>query len=143
MESEAEGYSTGWRDLELPSLDNSPTLLRELVACIGGKKAPDYALSHDLDVQETLFAGCGIKDGKAFYINRSTIKEVQTPQSFKKKLILNILSNNLEATDEIGMVLKKFPRVQLEFVKGEKINYKLTTEMDFQMALQILDTQSI
>ena len=65
LESEAEGYSTGWQDLEIPSLDNSPTLLCELVACIGGEKTPDYTLSHDLDVQETLFAGCGIKDGKA------------------------------------------------------------------------------
>jgi predicted dehydrogenase len=65
LELEAEGYSAGWHDLEIPSSENSSTLLRELVACIGGKKAPDYALSHDLDVQETLFAGCGIKDGKA------------------------------------------------------------------------------
>ena len=65
LELEAKGYSAGWHDLEIPSSENSSTLLRELVACIGGKKAPDYALSHDLDVQETLFAGCGIKDGKA------------------------------------------------------------------------------
>ena len=42
-----------------------PTLLRELAACIRGDKAPDYGADHDLAVQRTLLAGCGIADGNA------------------------------------------------------------------------------
>ncbi|RME49376.1 MAG: gfo/Idh/MocA family oxidoreductase [Chloroflexi bacterium] len=65
LEEATEGYSAGAQDLEITAPDDFPTLLRELAACARGEKAPDYTLEHDLTVQETLFAGCGIEDGKA------------------------------------------------------------------------------
>ena len=65
LEEEAEGYKASSQDLEINAPDDFPTLLRELAACVRGEKTPDYPLAHDLAVQETLFAGCGIKDGKA------------------------------------------------------------------------------
>lgn len=65
LEEEAEGYPAGWQDLELPATDNTPSLLRELAACIRGDKTPDYTLAHDMAVQRTLFTGCGIPDGHA------------------------------------------------------------------------------
>ena len=71
-----------------------------------------------------------IDNDKATYVDRSKIREVQTPQCFKKKLILDVLSDTLEGTDEIGMVIKKFPGVQLEFVKGSYNNFKFTTNSD-------------
>ena len=70
-------------------------------------------------------------DGKSTYrINRSEIKIVQTPQCFRKKLILKVLSVYIEGTDEIGMVLETFPDSRLEFVKGNFLNNKITTDLD-------------
>ena len=70
-------------------------------------------------------------DGKSTYrINRSEIKIVQTPQCFRKKLILKVLSVYIEGTDEIGMVLETFPDSQLEFIKGSSLNNKITTDLD-------------
>ena len=65
LEEAREGYSAGWQDLTFPTTADSPSLLRELAACIRGDKAPDYNLAHDMAVQRTLFAGCGIPDGHA------------------------------------------------------------------------------
>jgi hypothetical protein len=39
--------------------------LRELSACIEGKKQPDYTQEHDLTVQRVLLAGCEVSDGNA------------------------------------------------------------------------------
>ena len=69
---------------------------------------------------------------RATYVDRSKICEVQTPQCFKKELILEVLSDTLEGTDEIGMVLRKFPEVQLEFVRGSLNNAKITTDSDIK-----------
>ena len=65
LEKAFEGYQADWQDLEIEPPDTFPTLLRELQACIRGEKEPDYAQVHDLAVQETLLAGCGVTDGKA------------------------------------------------------------------------------
>ncbi|MBI1929100.1 Gfo/Idh/MocA family oxidoreductase [Candidatus Poribacteria bacterium] len=65
FEEPTDGYTREWQDVEITAPDNFPTLLRELAACVRGEKTPDYTLEHDLAVQETLFAGCGIHDGKA------------------------------------------------------------------------------
>ena len=70
-------------------------------------------------------------DGKkALRINRSEIKIVQTPQCFRKELILKALSTDIEGTDEIGMVLETFPDSRLEFIKGNTLNNKITTALD-------------
>ena len=68
--------------------------------------------------------------GRATYVDRSKICEVQTPQCFKKDLIIEVLESNIEGTDEIGMVLRKFPEIQLEFVQGSLNNAKITTDSD-------------
>ena len=70
-------------------------------------------------------------DGKkALRINRSEIKIVQTPQCFRKELILKALSTDIEGTDEIGMLLENFPASRLEFIKGSPLNNKITTDLD-------------
>ena len=70
-------------------------------------------------------------DGKkALRINRSEIKIVQTPQCFRKELILKALSTDIEGTDEIGMLLETFPDSRLEFIKGSPLNNKITTDLD-------------
>ena len=68
----------------------------------------------------------------AAFINRSEVKLVQTPQCFKRQLILNTLSANIQSTDEIGMVLKTFPESKLKFVLGDPMNTKITTNLDLQ-----------
>jgi len=65
LEQADQGYKKGPQDLEIALADDFPTLLRELAGCVRGQKIADYTLTHDLAVQETLFAGCGITDGKA------------------------------------------------------------------------------
>jgi predicted dehydrogenase len=65
LESPIEGYETGWQDLTVATSSESPSLLREIAACIRGIKEPDYTLAHDLAVQRTLLAGCGASDGDA------------------------------------------------------------------------------
>ena len=73
-----------------------------------------------------------LDNGKATYVDRSKICEVQTPQCFKKGLILKILESNINGTDEIGMVLRKIPEIQLEFVQGSLNNAKITTDSDIK-----------
>lgn len=60
------GYTAGkWVTADRAASDDDPTLLRELAACIREDKTPDFSADHDLAVQRTLLAGCGIDDGKA------------------------------------------------------------------------------
>jgi predicted dehydrogenase len=62
----ADGYAAGeWVAADRGATEGDPTLLRELAACIRGDKAPDYSVDHDLAVQRTLLAGCGVADGRA------------------------------------------------------------------------------
>ena len=66
LESPVEGYAAdGWVTADRAAADDDPTLLRELAACIRADKTPDFSADHDLAVQRTLLAGCGIEDGKA------------------------------------------------------------------------------
>ena len=63
LEEGTEKYPAGeWRDVEIEPGADSPTLLRELAACIRGDKERDFSLEHDRAVQRTLFRGCGVGD---------------------------------------------------------------------------------
>ena len=60
LETAVEGYAAGSQDVTITRSSTSGSLLRELAACIRGEKQQDYTLAHDMAVQRTLFAGCGI-----------------------------------------------------------------------------------
>ena len=77
---------------------------------------------------------------KATYVDRSKIREVQTPQCFRKELISEALSSDIEGTDDIGIVLRLFPESKLRFIPGNRDNFKITTERDLQVAIQIFDS---
>ena len=79
-----------------------------------------------------------LDNGNATYVDRSKICEVQTPQCFNKNFILEVLESNIEGTDEIGMVLRKFPKTKINFIKGEEKNYKITHKVDLQIASHII-----
>ena len=80
---------------------------------------------------------------KATFIDRSKIKEVQTPQCFRKELIREALSSDIEGTDDIGIVLRLFPESKLSFIPGNRDNLKITTERDLQVAIQIFDSLQV
>ena len=80
---------------------------------------------------------------KATYVDRSQIREVQTPQCFRKELISEALSSDIEGTDDIGIVLRFFPESKLRFIPGNKDNFKITTAMDLQLAIQVFDSLQV
>ena len=80
---------------------------------------------------------------KATYMDRSKIREVQTPQCFRKGLIREALSSDIEGTDDIGIVLRLFPESKLSFISGNRDNFKITTERDLQVATQIFDSLQV
>jgi len=80
---------------------------------------------------------------KATYMDRSKIREVQTPQCFRKELIREALFSDMEGTDEIGIVLRLFPKSKLRFIPGNKDNFKITTEMDLQVVSRIIDSLQV
>ena len=67
---------------------------------------------------------------KVSYVDRSKIKELQTPQCFPKEFILRVFTAGAEGTDEIGMVLKTFSDSRLEFIIGSSMNNKITSNLD-------------
>ena len=77
---------------------------------------------------------------KVTYVDRSQIREVQTPQCFRKELISEALSSDIEGTDDIGIVLRLFPESKLSFIPGNRDNFKITTKIDLQVAIQIFDS---
>ena len=80
---------------------------------------------------------------KTTYLDRSKIREVQTPQCFRKELIREALSSDIEGTDDIGIVLRFFPESKLRFIPGNMENIKITTKMDLQMAIRVFDSLQV
>jgi len=82
-----------------------------------------------LDSQNSLIS---IKDKVVSCVDRNEIKQVQTPQCFKAKLIKDIFDSNVVGTDEIGLALQYNPKLNIGLIKGEIRNYKITTSVDLQ-----------
>lgn len=55
---------------------------------------------------------------------------MQTPQIFKKDLLLQGFNNNLEDTDEVGMMVKM--GIQPYLIEGEYSNIKITVKQDLE-----------
>ena len=73
------------------------------------------------------------------YLNRESIKGIQTPQCFKMKKLKIALKLNYDSTDEISLFLKKFPNTKIGFTKGSKLNFKVTNKDDLFIARSISD----
>ena len=71
-------------------------------------------------------------------MNRRNIKSVQTPQCFKRNLILDVLKSSIEGTDEISMLLKFDHSKKIKLVDGNINNIKITTKTDLNVATSIL-----
>src|SRR5262249_17937174 len=58
-----EVYRVGdadWKRIDLPARTLQISDLREFAACVTGRKAPDYSMEHDLDVQDVLLQASGM-----------------------------------------------------------------------------------
>ena len=80
-----------------------------------------------MDISNSLIQ---VEKERTTHVDRSKIKEVQTPQCFEKEFILQILTAETEGTDEIGMVLKTYSDSRLEFITGSPMNNKITSNLD-------------
>ena len=75
------------------------------------------------------------------FVDRNHIKTVQTPQCFKRALILEVLNSSIDGTDEVGMLLKYNPEKKIEFVKGDSSNLKITSPIDLIIASSLLEAK--
>ena len=82
-----------------------------------------------------------LNESQISYVNRDNIKIVQTPQSFKRSLIINMLNSGNDGTDEIGILLKYNANETIIFVEGNSKNFKITTPADLIVATSILKNQ--
>ncbi len=84
-----------------------------------------------------------VEEGKVTYMDRSNIKEVQTPQCFRKELVLRGLTTGIEGTDELGIILRLFPKSIINLVPGNQNNFKITTQLDLELATYYLKSRVI
>lgn len=83
----------------------------------------------------------GLNDKQVSFVDRNCIKAVQTPQCFKRELILEVLNSSVDGTDEVGMLLKYNPKKKIEFVKGDSSNFKITSPTDLIIASSLLEAK--
>jgi len=76
------------------------------------------------------------------YLDRTKIKKIQTPQSFKYNLILNaykkLSKKNNQFTDDLSVLLNFNNKVSYKIFKGDKYNFKITTSFEFNLLKNIL-----
>ena len=83
----------------------------------------------------------GLNDKQVSFVDRNHIKTVQTPQCFKRALILEVLNSSIDGTDEVGMLLKYNSKKKIEFVKGDSSNLKITSPTDLIIASSLLEAK--
>jgi 2-C-methyl-D-erythritol 4-phosphate cytidylyltransferase len=69
-------------------------------------------------------------------LDRERLWQVQTPQAFKKEVIIEAhnqaVENGFKATDDTALVERTGAPV--EIVRGERLNFKITTDADWETA---------
>ena len=84
-----------------------------------------------------------LKDGDylSYYIDRSKVVEIQTPQTFRYKDIykahLNAYINKKSYTDDGSILENKFKKVKL--IRGNSFNFKITTFEDLILFERIIN----
>lgn len=112
-----------------------PFLTTEIIDdCLSALKKSD-ASAPLMDSTNSLIE---FKKNKISLVNRQNIKSVQTPQCFRRNLILDVLQSFIEGTDEIGMLLEFDPSKKIQFVNGDANNIKITTKTDLAVATSII-----
>ncbi len=76
------------------------------------------------------------------YLDRGKIKSIQTPQSFKKKIFEKaILKSKKEYTDDMSAVIDYDKNIKTKFFKGDKLNFKITNDIDLYNFKNILKNE--
>ena len=71
------------------------------------------------------------ENNKVKYLDRDTIKIIQTPQGFNKKIIETALKKtNIKTTDDISNLLSYNSDAKVNFFEGDKNNFKITNDLD-------------
>jgi 2-C-methyl-D-erythritol 4-phosphate cytidylyltransferase len=113
-----------------------PFLTTEIIDdCLSALKNSD-ASAPIMDSTNSLIE---FKENQISSVNRQNIKSVQTPQCFKRNLILDVLKSSIEGTDEMGMLLKFDHSKKIQLVDGGANNIKITTKTDLTVATSILE----
>ena len=113
-----------------------PFLSSEIIDnCLSALKNSD-ASAPILDSTNSLIQ---FEENQISLVDRQNIKSVQTPQCFKRNLILDVLKSSIEGTDEIGMLLKFDHSKKIQLVNGDTNNIKITTNTDLIVAKSILE----
>lgn len=71
------------------------------------------------------------ENNKVKYLDRDTIKIIQTPQGFNKQIIETALKKtSIRTTDDISNLLSYNPDTKVNFFEGDKNNFKITNDLD-------------
>ncbi len=115
---------------------NAYERLKETNACVVGVPAKDTIKQTD-DMGKVVATP-----------DRSTLWTVQTPQCFRKALLLNAYKalweddNNTALTDD-AMIVEHYTDTKVYMLKGEYSNIKITTPEDMIMAEALLEKETI
>jgi len=109
----------------------SPQLVEKAIKAAAEKGAVTAAL-RPLDSIKFEYAAGRIGEN----LDRERLWQVQTPQAFKKDVIIKAhnqaAENGFKATDDTALVERIGAPV--EIVRGERLNFKITTKADWEMA---------
>ena len=84
-----------------------------------------------------------VKSKSSFnYLNRDTIKYIQTPQGFNYRLInaayKNLNDNSINFSDDFSVMKNYKNNIHYTFIEGDSANFKLTSKHDIYMAKLLL-----
>jgi len=79
---------------------------------------------------------------RSVHMDRTKLKRVQTPQVFRSEMIKEAYGRSKDShfTDDSSVFESVFEKVTL--VEGNPENIKITTQIDFQLALSIMETEN-
>tara|TARA_Y100001936_G_C16009522_1_gene632708 strand:- start:461 stop:1171 length:711 start_codon:yes stop_codon:yes gene_type:complete len=81
-----------------------------------------------------LYIDSSQKNQKSFFLNRESLKSIQTPQAFKYNCIKEAYDNKKQnKTDDLQILLDYKPNSKIQLISGEDKNFKITTERDIQI----------
>lgn len=69
-------------------------------------------------------------------LDRSELVYTQTPQGFRRSVLMKAHESGLEATDDAHLV--EMLGVPVDVIDGEKTNFKITTKDDFDRIIQVM-----
>ena len=73
------------------------------------------------------------------YLDRSKVKIIQTPQAFKFKSFFSACKNIKDNTDNFSAFYNTNPNINYIFIKGDKLNFKITDKSDLKIAKKIYE----